>query len=104
MQGIHSVVAVALLCLHCGGPEPAKVPEPSPAPEEVEAPAPDAPDPLPEPEPAPEPDPEPEAAPEPKPVEKPKKVVCAELKQGRCKVTEGCAWNTVGKCIDFKEE
>jgi hypothetical protein len=57
-------------------------------------------DPVPEPEPAPEPPPVETAAPAPAKPKPPPEPTCADLKRGRCRVTEGCKWLSTGKCLD----
>jgi hypothetical protein len=91
---IGSAVAF-LFCVACAGSKPAveepvapvseSPPTPEPAPEDAPA------------EPAePPPAPEPESAPA-EPVETKKK--CEELDMSTCKITIGCGWNEVKKCI-----
>ena len=46
-----------------------------------------------------EPPPEEEPAAAPAQPEPPPEPVCAELDEGRCKVTEGCEWHSIKKCL-----
>lgn len=41
-------------------------------------------------------EPPPEEAAEPPP----SKPACADLKKGKCKITSGCAWNEIKKCVE----
>lgn len=79
-------------CAACAGPKPAVE---EPATPEVESPP--AAEPSSE-EPAAEPDestPAPESAPEPTETKK----KCEELDKSTCKVTVGCGWNDLKKCV-----
>jgi hypothetical protein len=55
-------------------------------------------------EPGAEPESEPSAEPEAPAPDKDKAPKCAELKQSTCKVTKGCAWNSLGKCVEEDDE
>ena len=89
-------IGLVLLCIHCGGssqtappteepPPPAAAPAPA---ETTEAPAAETPSAAPT---ATAEAPAASAAPVPKP--------CPELPKGTCKVTKGCAWNDLLKCV-----
>src|SRR5262245_12357159 len=88
--------ALVVLCLHCGGSPPPPSTEAPPPSEATAAPA-EAPSP-----------PADTAAPAEAatgsapaaPADTPKKKTCAELDKTNCKITTGCAWNELKKCVE----
>ena len=97
------ILSTIVLCLQCGGQKEASPPaeEPTPAVEEPTPPTEEAATPTPEETPAEEPKTE-EPAGEPKGGE-PKgdgDPVCAKLDKTKCKITKGCAWNDIKKCVE----
>lgn len=92
------MVVAALFSFGCGGTPPPAPSEPTPP--SVDEPPPAVEEPPPPPvEPEEEPPPEEEPAPATGQPEAPPEPVCAELAEGRCKVTEGCEWHTIKKCL-----
>jgi hypothetical protein len=97
------MVVATLFSGGCGGTPPLAPTEPTPPPVEEPPPAVEEPPPPPV-EPADEPPPEPPPAEEPAPASTepppPPEPVCADLGEGRCKVTEGCEWHSIKKCLE----
>jgi hypothetical protein len=91
-------VAVIALCLQCGGSTPPAAPVEAPEEPSTEAPSPTEPETG-----------EPEATPSDTPAEAPAesdggtsaaKKKCEELDKTTCKITTGCGWNDVKKCVE----
>jgi hypothetical protein len=95
----YALASLLAFCLHCGGQTQAAPPieeaplpaaeEPAaaaPAPEETSAPATEAPPPA--------------ETTAPAASAKPPKRPCSELDKTTCKITQGCLWNELKKCVD----
>lgn len=105
-------LAVIAFCFQCGGQTKSAAPvdEPGAASEASttsteEAPLPTTEDASPTEEaPSASPDSDPSGAassqPSDKPTQKADKTSCAGLAKTKCKITKGCAWNDLGKCLE----
>lgn len=90
-------IGAVALCVHCAGAAKSSPPQESPGEPTGETESPSA-DEAAASAAAPAESAAPAAADESKPA--PVKKTCASLKKADCQVTQGCAWNSLGKCVD----